>query len=50
MYACTTKATTKRDEKKLHIFGRKVLRNIHGPVLNNMEQKWEIRTNAQLLV
>jgi len=47
-YACATWATTRGDDEKLRLFERKVLRTIYGPVFNNTEQKWEIRTNAQL--
>jgi len=47
-YACATWATTKGDDEKLRLFERKILRKIYGPVFNNTEQKWEIRTNAQL--
>lgn len=45
-YACDTWATTKGDDEKLRLFERKVLRKIDGPVFNNTEQKWEIRTNC----
>ncbi|CAH1721690.1 unnamed protein product [Aphis gossypii] len=47
-YACATWATTKGDDEKLRLFERKILRKIYGPVFNNAEQKWEIRTNTQL--
>lgn len=40
--------TTRGDDEKLRLFERKVLRKMYGPVFNNTEQKWEIRTNAQL--
>jgi len=29
------------DEEKLRVFERKVLREIYGPMFNNMEQKME---------
>ncbi|KAE9542653.1 hypothetical protein AGLY_002564 [Aphis glycines] len=47
-YACATWATTKGDDEKLRLFERKILRKIYGPIFNNAEQKWEIRTNTQL--
>jgi len=46
--ACATWATTKADDEKLRLFERKILRKIYGPVFNNAEQKWKIRTNTQL--
>lgn len=47
-YVCATWAKTKGDDEKLRLFERKILRKMYGPVFNNTEQKWEIRTNAQL--
>jgi len=47
-YACATWATTRGADEKLRLFEKKVLRKMYGPVFNNTEQKWEIRTNAQL--
>lgn len=47
-YACATWAKTRSDEEKLCVLESKVLRKIYGPVFNNMEQKGEIRTKAQL--
>jgi hypothetical protein len=46
--ACATWTTTKGDDEKLRLFERKILRKIYGPVFNNAERKWEIRTNTQL--
>lgn len=34
--------------RKLRLFERKVLRKMYVTVFDNTEQKWEIRTNAQL--
>jgi len=45
---CATWARTKGDDEKLRLSESKILRKIYGPVINNTEQKWEIRTNAQL--
>lgn len=38
-YACVTWGMTGRDEEKLRLFKRKVLRKIYGPIFNNTEQK-----------
>jgi len=45
-YACAAWATTKGDDEKLRLFEKKVFRKIYGPLFNNTEQKWEIRTKA----
>jgi len=47
MYASSTRATTKSDEKKLEVFERKILRKIVGPKKNN-EGEYEIRSNKKL--
>lgn len=39
-YACCTWATTARDENRLNIFERKVLRKMYGPVYNPDTQVW----------
>lgn len=39
---------TRGDEEKLRVFERKILRKIYGPMFNDMEHKWKIRTNVQL--
>ena len=47
LYASSTWATTKSDEKKLEVFERKILRKIFGPNKNN-EGEYEIRSNKNL--
>jgi hypothetical protein len=47
-YACAIWATIKGDDEKLRLFEKKILRKIYGPVFNNAERKWEIRTKTQL--
>jgi len=47
LYAGSTWATTKADEKKLEVFERKILRKIFGPERNN-EGDYEIRSNKNL--
>ncbi|KAL4122066.1 hypothetical protein QTP88_014466 [Uroleucon formosanum] len=47
LYASSTWATTKSDEKKLEVFERKILRKIFGPKKNN-EGEYEIRSNKNL--
>jgi hypothetical protein len=47
LYASSTWATTKADEKKLEVFERKILRKIFGPERNN-EGKYETRSNKNL--
>lgn len=46
--ACAIWAIMKYDEKKLLQFERKILRKIHGPIYNQEDQKWKIRSNNQL--
>jgi len=47
-YACATWASIRGNDEKLRLFKRKVLRKIYGPIFNNKEHKWEIRTNSKL--
>jgi hypothetical protein len=48
MYTCETWSTTKRDEEKLLIFERKVLRKIYGPVRIETTRVYERRKNTIL--
>ena len=46
-YRCETWSLTEKDVNNLHIFERKILRNIYGPIqLSN--NCWRIRTNDEL--
>lgn len=47
-YAYATYTTTSGEEENPCVFKRKVVRKKYVPVFNNMEQKLEIRSNAQL--
>jgi hypothetical protein len=47
LYASSTWATTKSDEKKLDVFERKILRKIFGPERNN-EGDYKVRSNKNL--
>jgi len=38
----------KNDEIKLKRFKRKILKTIHGPILNIEAQRWETRSNNQI--
>lgn len=48
MYACETWPTTLYDERKLSIVERKFLRKICGPKINNITQRYEIRSNEEV--
>jgi len=45
-YASETWTTTKNDERRLNIFGRKILRRIYGPICEG--RQWGKRYNTEL--
>jgi len=47
-YACETWPTTLEDERKLAIVERKFLRKICGFKINNVTQRYEIKSNEEV--
>ena len=45
-YGCETLVLTMSDENQLHIFERKILRKIYGP-MQNPDGTWRIKTNDE---
>lgn len=48
MYGCETLTFRRTDEQKLHVFERKILRKIYGPVRDTQTGEWKIRNNHEL--
>jgi uncharacterized membrane protein len=46
-YGCEAWTLTTRDEKRLRIFERKVLRKIFGPI-QDKDESWRFRVNHEL--